>query len=136
MIKGTILLFMIFLHIQDDFNQGIISQMKKKSWWKENVPSNQTCKYDYIIALILHGFKTTFVAMLPILIYALYMKSEWLFVNYLVHLVLISIAHSVIDNRKCNGNGDLVSDQLMHICMLLMAWVQVVIYYEKMRVGL
>ena len=61
-----ILLTMIFLHIVDDYYlQGILAQMKQKKFWKEQAP-DEKYKYDYIWALIMHGFSWAFMIMLPL----------------------------------------------------------------------
>lgn len=132
MIKGTILLFIIFLHIQDDFNQGIISQMKKKTWWKENEPNIELCKYDYIVVLLVHGFKTTFISMLPILIYILFQNDITLFISYTILLIFNSITHAIIDNAKCNNlRINLIEDQLLHLLFLVASWIILIVFNYK-----
>lgn len=56
-----ILLFsMLFFHLFDDYKlQGILANMKQRSWWEKNAPDD-LYKNDYIIALIEHAFSWTF----------------------------------------------------------------------------
>lgn len=47
--KSFILLWMIFMHIVDDYRlQGILASMKQKSWWKEQPQYKPMYKRDYI----------------------------------------------------------------------------------------
>ena len=63
-----LLLLMIFLHIVDDYYlQGILASMKQKEWWHKAAPEKMY-RYDYIVALIMHGFSWAFMIMLPIAI--------------------------------------------------------------------
>lgn len=57
---------MLFCHIVDDYYlQGILASMKQKKWWQENAP-DKLYEYDYLIALLMHGFSWAFMIMLPI----------------------------------------------------------------------
>lgn len=51
----------LFLHVVEDFHlQGLLADMKQKSWWLNNVFSKGfDHKYDkdYLAALALHGFE-------------------------------------------------------------------------------
>ena len=59
---------MIFLHVVDDYYlQGILAQLKQKSWWEKNAP-DPLYKNDYKVALVTHAFSWTFMIMLPITI--------------------------------------------------------------------
>ena len=68
--KVFILLAMIFLHIVDDYKlqQGVLANLKQKSWWQNQISYKKLYEYDYIPALILHGFSWAFMIMLPIAI--------------------------------------------------------------------
>jgi hypothetical protein len=52
------LLFMIWLHIFADYHlQGILANMKQKSWWMGQKKNNQNIFYgelDYKVALLTH----------------------------------------------------------------------------------
>ena len=64
-----ILLFMVMMHIVDDYYlQGILAKMKQKSWWEENAP-NKLYRKDYLMALFMHSFSWAFSIMLPLAIY-------------------------------------------------------------------
>lgn len=115
-----IFILMIFCHIIDDYRlQGILASMKQKKWWKENYPSS-FYKYDYLVALLCHGFSWSFMMTLPILI--LYYKGC---PNYLYYSMLIinMIFHSYIDHMKCNKYLiNLVEDQLTHLLQIIITF--------------
>ena len=55
MSKIFILLFMIMMHIVDDYYlQGILASMKQKSWWKKQANYKDKYSNDYLIALMMH----------------------------------------------------------------------------------
>lgn len=67
MSKIFILLFMIMMHIVDDYYlQGILASMKQKSWWKKQPNYKDKYSNDYLIALMMHAFSWSFCIMLPI----------------------------------------------------------------------
>lgn len=109
------LICMIFLHIVDDYYlQGVLANMKQKSWWEKNY-SSKKYKYDYIVALVVHGFSWTFMIMLPVMI-----KGDfpvWLFViNWIIH--------SVTDHFKANMQKiNLITDQMIHFLQIYFTWV-------------
>ena len=73
MTLGFVLMWMLFMHIVDDYYlQGILAKMKQKSWWKDNAPQD-IYKNDYIVALIMHSISWAFCIMLPL---AVYLKFE------------------------------------------------------------
>ena len=110
-----IILLMIFLHIVDDYYlQGILAQMKQRSWWAKN-SRNPKYKYDYIWALIMHSFSWSFMIMLPIA-----------FVNgFAVNLAFICVVaanliiHSIVDHMKANLRIiNLWKDQIIHLVQI------------------
>lgn len=113
-----ILLTMIFLHIVDDYYlQGILAQMKQKKFWKEQAP-DEKYKYDYIWALIMHGFSWTFMVLLPIMFI--------IPITPLFYFVFIEnmIAHALIDDLKANRHKiNLWEDQLFHIFQILTMFI-------------
>lgn len=114
---GFITLFwMIFCHIIDDYYlQGILAQLKQKKYWEENAP-DALYKYDYIVALIMHGFSWSFMIMLPILIH---MGSNPPCSFYIL-LCLNTGIHSFVDNLKANKHLiNLAADQTIHILQIL-----------------
>jgi hypothetical protein len=120
-----ILFAMIFLHIVDDYYlQGILAKMKQKQWWEDNAPDD-LYKYDYIPALIAHGFSWSFVTMLPLVIYELFIfsiPSFWYV--YTVMLLVNTFLHSYVDTFKANFKVlNLIADQLCHLTQIIVTWV-------------
>lgn len=120
----VILLFMIFLHIIDDYHlQGILISMKQKIWWKEQCLDSEYKKYknDYIPALICHSFSWSFMIMLPILVYNF---SHLSFYNYYGFFILNWIIHGYVDNEKANKRSiNLIVDQSAHFIQIILSWV-------------
>lgn len=115
-----ILLIMIFLHIFDDYKQGILASMKQKQWWREQKEYTDLYKYDYIAALLCHSFSWTFMIMLPILV----------LVNFKVNLLVLGLflsnfaLHAFIDDLKANRFViNLVTDQSLHILQIVLTWI-------------
>ena len=128
--KLILLIFMIFCHIVDDYYlQGWLAQAKQKDWWKKNAP-DQLYKYDYIIALIMHGFSWSFVIMLPILAYFHYFTLD----EYRLYLLLFHfniIIHIIVDNMKANLKKiNLIQDQIIHLCQIIITWIICVIIFN------
>lgn len=111
-----VLLAMIFCHIIDDFNlQGIMCQLKQKSWWKENAPDAKY-KYDYIMTLALHSFSWAFMVMLPIAIY----QHFDIGIDFIIFLIANIIIHAIIDHIKANLlKINLTTDQLLHLMQIV-----------------
>jgi hypothetical protein len=114
--KVFILFAMLFCHIVDDYYlQGILANMKQKSWWRKQESYNELYKYDYIVALIMHAFSWAFMIMLPLVLVG---------VNQYVIVISISInmlIHSFIDDLKANKKKiNLISDQTLHILQSLL----------------
>ena len=107
-----LLLLMIFLHIVDDYYlQGILASMKQKEWWHKAAPEKMY-RYDYIVALIMHGFSWAFMIMLPIAV-ALSFNISWFF---LVYFLLNVFVHALVDDLKANRKKiNLWQDQLIHM---------------------
>ena len=107
-----LLLLMIFLHIVDDYYlQGILASIKQKEWWHKTAPEKMY-RYDYIVALIMHGFSWAFMIMLPIAV-ALSFNISWFF---LVYFLLNVFVHALVDDLKANRKKiNLWQDQLIHM---------------------
>lgn len=106
---------MIFCHIFDDyFLQGMcLSNLKQKSWWKENAPQNQY-KNDYMMALFCHAFSWTFMIMLPLAI-ASGFALGWLWLAYPINTLI----HMYVDDLKANKHKiNLIADQFIHILQI------------------
>lgn len=124
--KIFILLAMIFLHIVDDYKlqQGVLANLKQKSWWQKEVGYKKLYKYDYIPALILHAFSWTFMIMLPIAI-SLKFNIGWWIIAYIVN----SAIHSFVDDLKANKlKINLIVDQIIHIIQIVITWAIFCIY--------
>lgn len=120
-IKTIILLSMLFLHIVDDYYlQGILAQMKQRTWWFNNYPDK---KYedDYIMALMEHAFSWSFMVHIPVGIAVIYMNGSF---SHLFFLFFVNwIIHAVIDNLKVNYlDLNLAQDQMIHITQIVITW--------------
>lgn len=123
----TILLFplMIFCHIVDDYYlQGWLASAKQKKWWEENAP-NELYKNDYKVALLVHSFSWAFSINLPVLVYALFFQIlPTIILLYFILLVVNMIIHCIVDNLKANKlEINLIADQSIHLCQILISWV-------------
>lgn len=120
--KIIILLTMIFLHICDDYYlQGILANLKQRSWWRENAP-NKMYRHDYIISLFEHAFSWTFMIMLPITLKTLIHKND-LIVGYCIVFVCNILFHAFIDHLKANKHIlNLTQDQLFHLVQIVFTW--------------
>ncbi len=106
---------MVFCHIIDDYSlQGILNDLKRKSWWQEHSPGKQY-RYDYLAGLLAHGFSWAFVVMLPIAF-----RESWdLGGSFFAVFVGNWLVHSLIDDLKANrGKLNLVQDQLLHLVQI------------------
>ena len=112
-----IFLLMVFLHIVDDYYlQGMLADLKQKSWWKGK---GKKYENDYLVALIMHGFSWSFLVCLP-LFFLHNFNNPALEVALLVNAVI----HSLIDNMKANDFSiNLVVDQSLHIIQILILYV-------------
>ena len=117
-----ILYLMVFLHIVDDYYfQGILAQMKQKSWWEKNAP-DPLYKNDYKVALIEHAFSWTFMIMLPITV-LMVINNNILIVPWTVEFVVNWILHGYVDHLKANVHSiSLVTDQTTHVCQIIAIW--------------
>lgn len=117
-----ILFAMIFMHIVDDFYlQGILSKMKQKNWWKKQDGYKDLYKYDYIVALFIHGFSWSFMISIPLVIFK---GLHW---ALLVCIVVNTLIHAGIDNLKANKKEiNLIVDQYFHIAQVVLTWYLVV----------
>lgn len=112
---------MIFCHIMDDFYlQGILASMKQKKWWIKQDSYTNFYEYDYICALLVHGFSWAFMVTLPLLILTLVYETE-----YFVSIILINaLIHSFIDDLKANRKMiNLVTDQIIHLFQIVFMWM-------------
>ena len=116
---------MIFCHIVDDYYlQGWLASGKQRKWWKENAPNN-FYKNDYKAALVAHAFSWSFCINFPMLAYAVYTHNLKPFLLvYLISLILNTAIHAVVDDLKANKHEiNLIADQSIHLCQILISWV-------------
>ena len=114
-----ILLAMLFCHIVDDYYlQGILASMKQKKWWQENAP-DKLYEYDYLTALLMHGFSWAFMIMLPIAIACGLEISFW----FAIVFFLNAVVHCYIDNLKANKRKiNLCQDQAAHLFQIVITF--------------
>ncbi len=112
----AVILFMIFLHIVDDFYlQGKLAKMKQKKWWQEQT-DNELYKYDYIMALMIHAFSWTFCIMFPVLVLYKLQTTPMFLLFFGMNFTI----HAIVDDHKANKlTINLVQDQLIHIIQIL-----------------
>lgn len=120
--KYFILLCMIFCHIVDDYYlQGILASMKQKSWWEQNAP-DKLYRYDYIMALLMHAFSWSFMIMLPIAVFTLWIGlpfGKWIIKLYIGNMM----CHALVDNYKANYKKiNLITDQIIHLLQIILTW--------------
>ena len=120
--KLFILFTMIFAHIVDDYYlQGILANLKQKSWWENQKSYKPMYKYDYIVALIMHAFSWSFMISLPILYLGF---TKWI----AVAIILNTIIHGIVDDLKANkGKINLIVDQSIHIVQIIITWILFVV---------
>ena len=120
MSKLFVLLFMIMMHIVDDYYlQGILASMKQKSWWKKQTNYKDKYSNDYLIALMMHAFSWAFCIMLPI---AINLKFE-VDAFFAIMLGVNFMIHAIVDNFKANElKINLVQDQTIHIIQILITF--------------
>ena len=129
--KILLFLSMLFLHIVDDYYlQGILAQMKQKSWWEKNAP-DELYKNDYKIALLEHAFSWTFMIMLPIALFMMYSR-EYFVVPYSICFVINWVIHAIVDDLKANKKIiSLVIDQSCHIIQIAFTWGVLICWLGK-----
>lgn len=117
--NGFILVLMVFLHIVDDYYlQGILCQMKQRSWWAKNAP-DKLYRYDWIIAMTMHAFSWAFMIMLPWVIRCGFQPNS----VYFALLILNAIAHFWTDSLKANYKVfNLIADQSIHLVQIILTW--------------
>ena len=116
-----ILLFMILLHIIDDFVlQPIsLSNLKQKKWWKKQEGYSDKYKDDYKVALAIHSISWSIMIHIPFAIMFPSLGQLALLISFIVNAVI----HYYIDDLKANKlKINLFEDQMVHfwqICTTL-----------------
>lgn len=112
-----ILIFMLFLHIIDDFviqTNSPLASMKQKDNWED--AEDTIYEDDYQMGLVMHSLSWSFMIMLPI---AINFQFDVGF-KFLFFYFLNAIVHGFIDDAKCNAYEiNLIEDQTMHIGQIL-----------------
>ena len=134
-IRLMFLVAMIFMHIVDDYYlQGKLAELKQKLWWENqreywesHVPNcnYDKYKYDYIVALICHGFSWSVMVHIPMTVY-FYLISELFIASYWLvgSIIAQAIIHSIIDDLKANKfRINLIEDQLLHMIQILCIFI-------------
>ena len=131
------LLFMVLMHIIEDFHvQGIMAQMKQKSWWYDQFAkvsyeqpdkdmSDIMEKYgkDYLAVLFLHGFEWSMFIHIPIIV-AYVLANGWGFSETFLWAISIMVClnaflHAIVDDLKANALlTNLIQDQLYHLVQI------------------
>lgn len=124
-----LLMTMIFFHIIADFNiQGILAQMKQKSFYEQYRYKVNLYRYDHIVALLMHSFSWTFMIHIPGIMYLILMGKWSMFENewtvYLIFFIVHMIIHALTDHTKANWYLiNLVMDQTIHILQIIIIWI-------------
>lgn len=113
---------MIFCHVLDDYYlQGILASLKQKDYWTKMNGYSEFYKYDYIVALIFHGFSWSFITLIPVIAF----KFDNIPVSIYIFVLLLQAAiHSIVDDLKANKKYiNLVQDQIIHMIQIFMSWI-------------
>lgn len=116
-----ILLFMILLHIIDDFVlQPIsLSKLKQKKWWEKQEGYSDKYKDDYKVALAIHSISWSIMIHIPLVIMFPSLGQLALLISFIVNAAI----HYYIDDLKANKlKINLFEDQMVHfwqICTTL-----------------
>ena len=116
-----ILLFMILLHIIDDFVlQPIsLSNLKQKKWWKKQEGYSDKYKDDYKVALAIHSISWSIMIHIPLVIMFPSLGQLALLISFIANAAI----HYYIDDLKANKlKINLFEDQMVHfwqICTTL-----------------
>lgn len=114
-----LLVLMIFCHILDDYvlQSASLASLKQRKWWEENAPAEKYC-YDYLVALLAHGFSWSIMISIPVFIY---LKGQLDWVWFVVFFN--ALIHSYIDTLKANKfKLNLIEDQILHLIQILIIW--------------
>lgn len=134
-IKFLLLLLMFFSHLIADYNlQGILADLKQRSWWTRTFTKEFVQKHypvDYITALIEHSFMWSTCIMIPLLAYSLFLPHNPHAIVYLCSAILTNTGfHAIIDHQKANeGSISLTTDQLLHTAQIFATWLLFILAY-------
>ena len=113
--QTPIILCMIFCHIVDDYYlQGLLANLKQKSWWEKQAP-DKMYKHDYLMALLMHSMSWAFMIMLPLLVYFRFDPPKLFLILWLANTAI----HFVVDDLKANKRKiNLIQDQTVHMVQI------------------
>lgn len=124
----SLLVFMLFAHIVDDYYlQGWLASAKQKKWWEKNTP-DKLYKFDYIMALSCHALSWSIMIFLPILIYSLInnINLNWFYLAIPINLTI----HAIVDDLKANKfKINLIIDQSIHFIQIIITWITFLFIY-------
>lgn len=111
---------MLFAHIVDDYYlQGILANMKQKTWWEHSEWYKPLYKNDYKMALLIHSMSWSIMILLPCMI--MYEISGLMLLGT---FIINAVIHYYIDDLKANrGKINLVVDQSIHIAQVILTWM-------------
>lgn len=114
-----IILFMLFMHVFDDYVlQGCLANLKQKSFWGKNAPQEKY-RHDYIAALFAHSLSWSFCIMLPVAILFGFNVGVMFLVMFIVNMII----HAMVDNLKANAlKINLIVDQMIHVGQILVTY--------------
>ena len=107
---------MLFMHVLDDYvlQAPCLCNLKQKSFWEQNAPE-KLYKFDYIVALLMHGLSWSFMIMLPIAIALNFNVSAF----FLIMFGFNTLFHAWIDGLKANQKMiNLWCDQFCHMAQI------------------
>jgi len=110
------LVLMLAGHLVADYTlQGLLIDLKQKSWWFKicngNLPDKY--RYDYIAALVCHSLYWS------IFVCSVFYKSSL----FLAAIAVNTLVHAVVDDLKANRMKiNLIADQLLHLSQILVTF--------------
>lgn len=118
MSSGFVFIFMIFMHVLDDFfiqAAGCLSFLKTKDFWEKEAPE-ELYKNDYKMALLAHGISWAFMIMLPIFILNGFKLSLGISTAFWINAWI----HMYVDDLKANKKKiNLIVDQCIHYVQII-----------------
>lgn len=131
--KAFIFIAMVLLHILEDFHlQGILANMKQKSWWQSECVklgiTYESSKYrlDHVVSLVVHALENSIFITLPLIIDGLIATfttnlNNGLFIGWAFIIFANTVVHAIIDDFKCNSKGiNLIVDQILHFIFIIL----------------
>ena len=128
--KISLLIFMLFAHLFDDYVlQGWLASAKQKSWWEKNAPDKLYSK-DYLMALFCHCLSWSISIFLPIILFALFNDIElsWFYLAIPINLII----HFFVDDLKANRHKiNFIIDQTIHFIQIIITWLLFVLFFKE-----